>query len=152
MLERPLQSRRAAALFFGAAVLVVGSAHAAGLTSADTNQDGRISRAEANAAQDRAFKRLDTNHDGQIDAKEFDAGQPGLPADATAQDKKRRHRVIDGWFHHMDSDGNGKISRSEYRKALTPYFNSLDANGDGYISADELKKAFGGPKPGSQQN
>ncbi len=149
MFERTIATGRRAAIICGASLVLATAVQAAGLTSADTNNDGKISRAEANAAQDRAFKQLDTNGDGQVDAKEFDAGQPGLPADASAQDKARRHRVISSWFNHIDADGNGKISRSEYRKALTPYFDKLDANGDGYISKDELQKAFGNAKQGS---
>lgn len=147
MFERTIVTGRRVAVVCCASLWLIGTAQAAGLTSADTNQDGKISRTEANAAQDRAFKKLDSNGDGQVDAKEFDAGQPGLPADADAQDKQRRQRVISSWFERMGTDGNGKISRSEYRKALTPYFNRLDANGDGSISKDELQKALGGQKP-----
>lgn len=153
MFERFITAGRRAAMVGGASLVLVATAQAAGLTSADTNQDGKISRAEANAAQDRAFKRLDTNGDGKVDEKEFDAGQPGLPADASEQDKQRRHRVISSWFKHIDANGDGYISRSEYRKALKPYFDRLDTNGDGYISQDELKQAFGNAEnnSGAQQ-
>lgn len=151
MFERTITIGRRAAIVGCTSLLLMACAEAAGLTSADTNQDGKISRAEANAAQDRAFKKLDTNGDGQLDAEEFDAGQPGLPANASAQDKQRRRRVITSWFKRIDTDGNGEISRSEYRKALTPYFDRLDTNGDGYISKDELRQAFGGAKSGDHQ-
>ncbi|KEZ78935.1 EF-hand domain-containing protein [Salinisphaera hydrothermalis] len=143
MFKRFITAGRRAVMVGGTSLMLVATAQATGLTSADTNQDGKISRAEANAAQDRAFTKLDTNGDGTVDEKEFDAGQPGLPADATEQDKQRRHQVIASWFKHMDANGDGKISRSEYRKALQPYFDRLDTNGDGYISKDELRAAFG---------
>lgn len=152
MFARTIATGRRIAIICGAGLVLVTAAQAAGLTSADTNHDGKISRAEANAAQDRAFNKLDTNGDGQVDAKEFDAGQPGLPADATAQDKKRRHQIISSWFKHIDANGNGEISRSEYRKALTPYFDKLDTNGDGYISKEELQQAFGNRGQGGGSN
>lgn len=142
MSERFIIRRLLPCLACGVAVLLILPAQAAGLTGADSNQDGKISRSEADAAQDRAFKQLDTDGDGRIDAKEFDAGQPGLPDDADKGAKKRRHRVVSSWFKHMDANGDGAISRSEYRKALTPYFDRLDSDGDGYISSGELKKAF----------
>ncbi|HET7313975.1 hypothetical protein [Salinisphaera sp.] len=151
MFERTIATGRRAAIVCCASLLLIATAQAAGLTSADTDENGKISRAEANAAQDKAFKRLDTNADDQVDAQEFDSGQPGLPADADIQDKERRHRVISSWFKHIDADANGKISRSEYREALTPYFDRLDTDGDDALSADELKKAFGGVKKGGAQ-
>lgn len=147
MLERMSATGRFVTVAGCASLLLIGTAHSAGLTSADTNQDGRISRAEANASQEKTFKHMDTNGDGQLDAHEFDAGQSGLSADADAEERSRRKRVIGGWFKNMDTDGSGTISRSEYRKALTPYFDRLDSNGDGYLSVDELKQAFGGATP-----
>ncbi|WP_423823984.1 EF-hand domain-containing protein [Salinisphaera sp. SPP-AMP-43] len=122
------------------------------LTQADTNKDGKISRAEAKAAQSRSFERLDSNGNGQLDRQEFDKGQPGLPANADAQDKQRRQSIITGWFDNIDSNGDGKISESEYQQAVAPYFDRMDSNGDGSISSDELKKAFHNARPGSQQS
>lgn len=121
------------------------------LTQADTNKDGKISRAEAKAAQNRSFERLDSNGNGELDRQEFDKGQPGLPANADEQDKQRRQRIIKGWFDNIDSNGDGKISKSEYQQAVAPYFDRMDGNGDGSISSDELKKAFHNAGPGRGQ-
>ncbi|QNA83334.1 hypothetical protein G4G27_04435 [Sphingomonas sp. So64.6b] len=66
-----------------------------GIAKADTNGDGRISRDEMRAQEDRRFAKLDTNGDGFIDQAEMDAsrakmkamrdqrrgGQPGGPGD-----------------------------------------------------------------------
>lgn len=128
-----------------------GSAMAAtGLTSADTNHDGRISRAEAEAAQDKAFRKLDRNHDGVLDFSEFAAGQPGLPPHPTEADRARRNRILHQWFRQLDRNHDGHISRDEYEQAVMPYFNRLDTNHDGYISARELGAALG-QMPGSSQ-
>jgi hypothetical protein len=65
------------------------------IAKADTNGDGRISRDEMRAQEDRRFAKLDTNSDGFIDQAEMDAsrakiktmrdqrrgGQPGGPGD-----------------------------------------------------------------------
>lgn len=124
------------------AVLPVAVLHAAPLTSADTNNDGKISHDEAMAAQNSAFKHLDSNSDGQLSRDEFDAGQPKLPKDASAADKQRRHKIVNQWFDRIDANGDGHITASEYRQAVAPYFDRLDTNHDGSISRQELRDTF----------
>lgn len=121
---------------------VVWAQQGPGLADADTNNDGKISRDEAHAAQDKAFDRLDTNGDGRLDYNEFAAGQPDLPEDADAEQEKLRERVLKRWFRQMDDDDDGYITRQEYHQALEPYFDQLDTDGDGYISAEEMRQAF----------
>jgi hypothetical protein len=45
------------------------------LAAADTNYDGRVSRAEYGAMPMPLFDRLDLNHDGRIDSQELDAAR-----------------------------------------------------------------------------
>lgn len=45
----------------------------------DTDENGQISKAEADAALDKLFDRLDKNKDGFISADDFPAGPPLLP-------------------------------------------------------------------------
>ena len=56
--------------------------------SADTNLDGRITRAEFLAAADRRFKRLDRNGDGKVTMAEL----PRPPAQQVAEAQGRRRR------------------------------------------------------------
>ncbi|MDQ0455217.1 EF-hand domain-containing protein [Rhizobium paknamense] len=46
----------------------------------DTDENGQISKAEADAGLDKLFDRLDTNKDGFISADDFPAGPPLIPA------------------------------------------------------------------------
>ena len=53
---------------------------AAWFARADSNQDGRLTRAEFLADADRYFAKLDSNGNGQIDAAEVDAYEAGVLA------------------------------------------------------------------------
>ena len=71
----------------------------------DTNQDGRISRAEVTAGQARFAERfdgMDVNKDGFIDK-----------ADRELRMKQR----TDAWFAAADTDKDGKLSRAEFDAA-----------------------------------
>ncbi|TFZ47856.1 hypothetical protein E5C33_00150 [Stenotrophomonas maltophilia] len=56
-----------------------------------------------------------------------------LPAAAWAQ-------VTDtaSYLQRMDSDGDGRVSESEYVQWMLYAFDRMDRNGDGVLSADEL--------------
>jgi Ca2+-binding EF-hand superfamily protein len=67
----------------------------------DTDKDGRISRAEATAAEGRMasrFEQMDANKDGYVDR-----------ADHEIRAKQRK----DEWFAGADTDKDGKLSRAE---------------------------------------
>jgi hypothetical protein len=49
----------------------------------------------------------------------------------------------------MDSDGDGKISRGEYRGRRRP-FKSFDRDGDGFITRPEIEAVFGGGRRGKR--
>lgn len=107
----------------------------------DTNQDGRISQAEA-AAQpgfQQRFAQMDANGDGYLDK-----------TDRELRGKQRR----DEWFAKADTDKDGKLSRAEmdasdvqrreeFQKKMqargAERFAALDSNKDGRISRDEAK-------------
>ncbi len=72
------------------------------MMAADTDKDGRISRAEAQAAQAKAgdrFEKMDYNKDGYLDR-----------ADMQARVAQRRGEC----FAKADADGNGQLSRAEF--------------------------------------
>lgn len=82
-----------------------GGAHGQGrMRAADTDNDGRISRAEAQAAHAKAgerFEQMDFNKDGYIDR-----------ADMQARMAQRRGEC----FGKADTDRNGQLSRVEFDK------------------------------------
>lgn len=52
----------------------------------------------------------------------------------------RMEQGIDMMFRDMDSNRDGKISRSEWSAAQNKQFNRLNANGDGFVTKDEVRK------------
>lgn len=72
------------------------------LKAADTNGDGLISKAEAQAALPYLYKHfdeIDTNHDGQISPDELQAA---------------RQKMRNAMFDKMDANHDGVISRDEF--------------------------------------
>ena len=72
------------------------------LKAADTNGDGLISRAEAQAALPRLakhFDQIDVNHDGQISPEELKAAHQAMK---------------NAMFDRMDANHDGVISRDEF--------------------------------------
>jgi Ca2+-binding EF-hand superfamily protein len=135
-------------------------------TRIDTNRDGVITKAEADAAVvafsgqraersnerrdkrgDRVFERLDTNRDGNITPAEWDASQ----AQRGQRIAGRRHRGSGrkhGGMHGMGSfgghmfemaDGNkdGRVTLQEAQAAALRHFDMVDANRDGRITREE---------------
>ncbi len=58
-----------------------------GVAKMDTNKDGKVSKAEADAAHAQHFDQMDTNKDGFVDQAEWDAGHKGKEGSCGA-DKK----------------------------------------------------------------
>ena len=125
------------ALGLGSAAVIAGGdalAHQPGaarmerLKAADTNNDGAISRAEAQALPRLAerFDALDTNRDGQLTREEMRA----------AHGQARRVAFL----RMLDADGDGKVSKAEALARAEERFNRADANGDGFLTADELPR------------
>ena len=69
------------------------------MEQADTNKDGKISKAELTAALEARFAKMDVDRDGQLTQKD--------------RDLKRQQRMDDR-FAALDTDKNGQISKAEY--------------------------------------
>jgi len=136
-----------------------------GLMSADTDQDGKISRAEFMAQSTDRFAKLDTNGDGQISGDEMKAmmarmregggmggrrgaGGPAAGAmmppppgvEGGAMGGHHGHRG-GGRLERLDTNQDGKISREEMRADADKHFDKLDTNGDGFIDKAEMDAA-----------
>lgn len=95
---------------------------------ADTNGDGRVSRAEfTNFMVGDVFERYDTNGDGFVDETEFLAGGGSLES-----------------FRKINRSGTGKITLAEaassklIRDAMVVPFDEADLDGSGYVTWDEF--------------
>lgn len=84
-----------------------------GMLSLDANADGRITRAELDAAQRTRFDAIDANHDGFATPEEFRASH-----------EKERAAHLDEMINHrftaLDADGNGQISKAEFAASMKP--------------------------------
>jgi hypothetical protein len=86
----------------------------------DTNGDGAITRAEAEAARAGLFARLDADRDGHLDETERTTSQGArLSTDA-------------------DADGDNRLSREEFMSQPYRVFDRLDADSNGVLSPAEI--------------
>jgi Ca2+-binding EF-hand superfamily protein len=91
----------------------------------DSNKDGKISKDEWVAYQNRVFTALDKNHDGFLDADEF-FGHPNTIDFATggfSQGLETKQM-----FGKIDANGDGKVSRDEYINFQMKIFEMMDTN------------------------
>ena len=109
------------------------------LKRVDTDQDGKISKAEFDAEGAKLFTRLDDNNDGKIASDEM----------------PQRHWARFGghMFDRMDADHDGNLTKAEFQAAGDKMFQKMDKNGDGIIQKDEMQKPHGDgdmPPPADQ--
>lgn len=92
-----------------------------GLTQAhfdrlDTNQDGKVSRAEYQQHMEQAFGKLDADGNGRLDPTE--AGEVMTPDQ----------------FATVDANADGQVSKTEFIDQVTRDFDRQDRNQDGYLT------------------
>jgi Ca2+-binding EF-hand superfamily protein len=67
---------------------------------------------------------------------------------AVAKDRSGGRMSLDRRFQAMDTDQDGKVSRTEYmtysEKAAERRFQRLDANGDGFVTKEEQEESMSG--------
>ena len=98
----------------------------------DTDADGKITRAEADAFRDAHLKQFDANADGVLNGDEYIA---------MLEDFRRQMMLTR--FKKADADGDGALSKDELGNRMDWMFAHLDRNDDGVIEADEMRKRGG---------
>ncbi|QHS59769.1 EF-hand domain-containing protein [Chitinophaga agri] len=123
----------------------------------DTDGDGKISKAEADKMEKgklkEKFGEIDTNSDSFIDKEELKAYRK--------KNGHSQHRQHTAWFQQLDTDKDGKISKTEAAKQdtgrfqLKDKFALIDADKDAYLTKEELmaygRKNGRGHHPGGQR-
>ncbi len=110
--------------------------------ASDTNGDGRISKAEIQAAlqhraaqattaihqqQQAEFNKLDTNKDGRLTLAEYQAGTAITV----------RPEAVDRRLQQLDTNRDNAVTAAEFRAVMLGEFDKLDTNKDGVLSAQE---------------
>ncbi len=103
----------------------------------DADKDGKVTKAEAEAAQAARFAEIDTNKNGVLETAEL-----------TAHHQTKRTKHMAERFASLDTDGNGTLSLSEVPPFMADRFETVDANGDGAVTAEEMKAAHEALKMG----
>lgn len=133
--------------------------------AADTNNDGAISREEADAMHAQRFQKADADGDGTVTVQEMQAARAEMRAGMMGQrggmggmhggmqggygQKGGGHGMkgmhggghgggsakLQGMLELMDTDGSGAVSQEE----LLARFKALDANNDGAVTVAEAR-------------
>jgi hypothetical protein len=109
----------------------------------DTNQDGRVSKDEWVAYQEKVFVMLDKDRTMVVDEKEFLAPSGEMASFATGgyarglQSKEMMHKI--------DANRDGKVSHDEFIAYQVSVFDMMDAGHSGSVCRSEfLGKGRGG--------
>ncbi|XBQ16261.1 MAG: EF-hand domain-containing protein [Oceanicaulis sp.] len=107
------------------------------LGAADANGDNQVTLAELGALRAAEFDYRDRNGDGFL--TEADASPTRQAMADMREGGERRGRRGMG---RVDTDGDGRISRSEFVEAPHPLFDRLDADANGVVTAAEIDAAM----------
>ncbi len=114
----------------------------------DTNNDGKVSRAEHAASALKMFTEADTNHDGKVTLAEMEAAHAKMAADHAkmkadmpmSDDKPMAMEMSAAEMIKMcDKDGDGQVSKAEHVAHADAMFTKMDKDGDGFLSASECE-------------
>jgi len=125
--------------------------------AADSNNDGKLSRAEHAIHGKKVFTDTDTNRDGTVTLTEMTAAHAKMKTDMTMQtDATKKADQADrfanagkGAMDEMspaamikmhDTNKDGQLSAAEQTAGCDAMFTKMDTNKDGSLSKDECKE------------
>ncbi len=100
----------------------------------DLDDDGLVTHSEAVAARGQWFERIDADGDGYLTVEEMTAQRRHAGAEGKAGRIERR-------FAKMDQDGDGRIGQAEFTARAGHWIERADGDGDGAISREEWRDA-----------
>lgn len=113
------------------------------LQAADANGDNNVTRSEVDSLQSEMFEWMDRNGDGFLTREDRSPIQQRLAEareDNGGSERRERRRGHRGG-PDRDSDGDGRISRSEFLSGADRVFEQLDTDNNSVITAAELDAA-----------
>ena len=110
---------------------------------ADANNDGKVTREEANAWLAARFAEIDANKDGGLTLEETRAFYTARRGEGRGPPEGMRERMEthqSARFRFIDADLDGKITLPELRVMADAMFRSMDADSDGALTRAELQR------------
>ncbi|MGI9129997.1 MAG: EF-hand domain-containing protein [Roseomonas sp.] len=134
---------------------MMGFAAGEAFARADTNNDGKVTREEANAWLAARFAEIDANKDGGLTPDEIRAFYNARRGEGRSPPEGMRERMEThqaARFRFVDADLDGKITLPELRVMADAMFRSMDADGDGALTRTEVqRRGRRGDSPRAQQ-
>lgn len=97
--------------------------------SADSNEDGVVTKDEFLARRAKSFTVFDNDQSGGLSQDEFTAALMGRAAKFSGRA-----------FRRVDANGDGVIDNKEWNDSPTRGFDRVDQNNDGALTPDELNR------------
>lgn len=110
---------------------------------ADANNDGKVTRDEANAWLAARFAEIDANKDGGLTIEETRAFYTARRGEGRGPPEGMRERMEthqSARFRFIDADLDGKITLPELRVMADAMFRSMDADSDGALTRAEVQR------------
>ena len=108
------------------------------MKAADTDNDGRISRAEADERRSNVFSEMDEDSDGAVSREMFVSKKTNKIMKRMSRDHIEKR--VGRHFDDIDQDGDSTLSWDEYNNRGQNRFDLNDRNNDGYISRGEGRR------------
>jgi EF hand domain-containing protein len=102
----------------------------------DTDGDGKVSKAEWLAYQEKVFAALDKKKNGLVDEKEFRSPSSDMATFATGG--YARGLQSRAMMHKIDTDGDGTVSHDEFIAYQSKVFEMMDKNKAGSLGPQEF--------------
>jgi hypothetical protein len=112
----------------------------------DTDGDGKVSRAEYDAARTQRFAQADEDGNASLTADEY-VNEYAVRLDTEIADARKGFiEQTHTRFRSLDKDGDGRVNRTEYDGSGERTFTHLDHDKDGRIAAGDPDKVDEAPR------